>query len=64
MSPKELAEDNAKGINVVLHAIDWLKQYDLIMLVQHTSSLGRSENIDKAIELLFFKKNKSNCFGM
>jgi len=34
--PKELAEDNAKGIEVVLHTIDWLKkndrrkQYDLL----------------------------------
>jgi len=24
--PKELAEDNAKGIDVVLHAIGWLKK--------------------------------------
>jgi CMP-N-acetylneuraminic acid synthetase len=70
MRPKKLVAGNIKGIDVVLYAIDWLKendkrkQYDLIMLVQHTSSLGRSENIDKAIELLFFKKNKSNCFGM
>ena len=62
--PKELAEDNAKGIDVVLHAIDWLKkgdrrkQYDLMMLLQPTSPLRATEDIDKAIELLFLKKAK------
>ena len=63
--PKELAEDNAKGIDVVLHAIDWLKkndrrkQYDLIILIQPTSPLRKSDDIDKAIELLFLKKAKA-----
>ena len=64
MRPKELAEDNAKGIDVVLHTIDWLeendqrKQYDLLMLLQPTSPLRKSEDIDKVIELLFLKKAK------
>jgi len=61
--PKELAMDNAKGIDVVLHAIDWIKksdkQYDLLMLLQPTSPLRRSEDIDKAIEYLFFKEAKA-----
>jgi len=65
MRPKELAEDNAKGIDVVLHLIDWLKendnrkQYELIMLLQPTSPLRRFEDIDKAIELLFLKEAKA-----
>jgi len=65
MRPKELAEDNAKGIDVILHAIDWLKendnrkQYELIMLLQPTSPLRRFEDIDKAIELLFLKEAKA-----
>lgn len=65
MRPKELAEDNAKGIDVVLHAIDWLKendkrkQYDLIMLLQPTSPLRLTEDIDMAIELLFLKEAKA-----
>ena len=52
MRPKKLATDNAKGIEVVLHEIDWLKkndkqkQYDLIMLFQPTSPLRKSEDID------------------
>ncbi len=60
--PKELAKDNAKGIDVVLHVIDWIsendeqKQYDLIMLLQPTSPLRKFEDIDKSIELLFLKK--------
>jgi len=61
--PKELAKDNAKGIDVVLHSIDWLeendKQYDLMMLLQPTSPLRRSEDIDKVIELLFLKEAKA-----
>jgi len=60
---KELAKDNAKGIDVVLHSIDWLeendKQYDLMMLLQPTSPLRRSEDIDKVIELLFLKEAKA-----
>jgi len=60
MRPKELATDEAKGIDVVLHAIDWIEKsgnsYDLIMLLQPTSPLRTSEDIDKAIKLLFSKK--------
>jgi N-acylneuraminate cytidylyltransferase/CMP-N,N'-diacetyllegionaminic acid synthase len=63
--PKELAVDKARGIDVVLHAIDWLresnkrKQYDLIMLLQPTSPLRKCEDIDKSIELLFLKEAKA-----
>jgi len=62
MRPKELAEDNAKGIDVVLHVISRLKEnnkkksYDLIMLLQPTSPLRTKEDIDKAMKLLFLKE--------
>jgi CMP-N,N'-diacetyllegionaminic acid synthase len=65
MRPKKLATNNVKGIDVVLHAIDWLKennkqkQYDLIILLQPTSPLRATEDIDKAIELLFLKEAKA-----
>ncbi len=63
MRPKELASDKAQGIEVVLHAIDWMekndKQYDLLMLLQPTSPLRRSEDIDKVIELSFLKEAKA-----
>ena len=48
-----------------MHAVDWLtenakqKQYDLIILLQPTSPLRRSEDIDKAIELLFLREAKA-----
>ena len=63
--PRELATDEAKGIDVILHAINWLKendkqkQYDLIILLQPTSPLRTREDIDKAIEFLFLKEAKS-----
>ena len=65
MRPKKLTTDNIKGIDVVLYAIDWLKendkrkQYDLIMLLQPTSPLRATEDIDTAIELLFLKEAKA-----
>ncbi len=58
--PKDLATDEAKGIDVILHAIDWMekndKPYDLLMLLQPTSPLRISGDIYRAIELLFSKK--------
>jgi len=64
MRPKELARDDIPGIDVVFHAMNWFiknenKQYDLIILLQPTSPLRTAEDIDKAIELLFFKKAKA-----
>jgi len=60
MRPKELATDEAGGIDVVLHTIRWMeengKSYDFLMLLQPTSPLRTSEDIDNAIELLFSKK--------
>ena len=57
---KELSTDEAKGIDVVLDAIDWFEKnneiHNLLMLLQPTSPLRAQEDIDKAIELLFFKK--------
>lgn len=61
--PKELATDDAKGVDVVMHAIEWLEMnnnfYDLIMLLQPTSPLRTTEDIDNTIELLFSKKAKA-----
>jgi len=58
--PKELATDTATGIDVVLHTIEWVRNsnwpYELMMLLQPTSPLRTTEDIDKSIELLFSKK--------
>ncbi|MDP2939780.1 MAG: acylneuraminate cytidylyltransferase family protein [Candidatus Omnitrophota bacterium] len=63
LRPSGLASDKAKMTDVVLHVIDWLKKrgkiYDLIMLLQPTSPLRSSEDIDKSIKLLFKKKARA-----
>jgi len=63
LRPKCLSGDEAKSIDVVLHALNYMekneKEYDLIMLLQPTSPLKNSGDIDKAVELLFSKNAKS-----
>jgi CMP-N-acetylneuraminic acid synthetase len=54
--PAELANDDTPGIDVVLHMVEWLAQYehyqpDAVMLLQPTSPLRRTEHIDQAIEV-------------
>ncbi len=60
LRPKSLATDTAKSADVVLHAINWLNKKgsytDIAILLQPTSPLRLTEDIDKAIKLLF-KKN-------
>ncbi|OGX34837.1 MAG: CMP-N-acetlyneuraminic acid synthetase [Omnitrophica WOR_2 bacterium RIFCSPLOWO2_02_FULL_50_19] len=60
---KRLATSRAKGIDVVLDAIDRLERrgerYDLVILLQPTSPLRVSKDIDQAIEFFFEKKAKS-----
>lgn len=56
MRPTELAGDTASSVDVVLHAIDWLatagEHYDLVVLLEPTSPLRESSDIEAAIELL------------
>lgn len=60
LRPKRLATDNARGIDVILHAANWASKhgtdYDLIMVLQPTSPARTSGDIDSAIGPLF-KKN-------
>ena len=57
--PKRLATDSAKSMDVILHALEWFQKksevYDLIMLLQPTSPLMMSSDIDSSIKLLFSK---------
>lgn len=50
--PAHLATDNAATIDVLLHAMQSLPQYDLVILLQPTSPLRSSADIDKALETL------------
>lgn len=57
MRPRELAMDDTPSIAVAQHATHWLRdkenwQADILVLLQPTSPLRRSQHIDEAIELL------------
>ena len=61
LRPKELASDTAKTIDAVLHAIETLRKagetFDSLVLLQPTSPLRTSEDIDKAVET-FYQANR------
>jgi len=54
--PKKLAQDKSKSIDVIIHAIDFLKKkkdlFDYILLLEPTSPLRNNGDIDKAISKL------------
>lgn len=59
MRPKELASDEARTIDAVLHAINALeKKYDVLVLLQPTQPLRTIEEVDCAIESFFKNKMK------
>lgn len=59
MRPADLATDEAKGIDAILHAIHWHQErgepFDLVLVLQPTSPLRTARDIDRAVELLFEK---------
>ena len=57
MRPAELASDTASTIDVIFHAINWLKEHEdyrpeYILLLQPTSPLRSGEDINGAIQML------------
>lgn len=55
MRPKEIAEDKSTSMEVVQHALKWLKEndneeYDYLMVLQPTSPLRSVEDIDECIK--------------
>ncbi len=58
--PAGLAGDTAQIMDAVIHAIERLQEdgqtFDLVLLLQPTSPLRSSEDIDKAIELFFARQ--------
>jgi len=54
--PAALANDSAKSIDVLLHAIDWLatvgRRPDVVMLLQPTAPLRTAADIDAVLSLL------------
>jgi N-acylneuraminate cytidylyltransferase/CMP-N,N'-diacetyllegionaminic acid synthase len=64
MRPKELAQDDSRGIDTYIYTIDKLNKelnnhYDEFIVLQPTSPLRMPEDIDNAIEL--FYKNNANA---
>ncbi len=63
LRPDELASDEAKTIDVVMHAVEFYERkaerYDIIVLLQPTSPLRNSEDIQKALEYYIRKGEKS-----
>ncbi len=56
--PKHLSNDKALSLPVVQHAVELMEaeqgcQYDLVIMLQPTTPLRKTEDIDNAINLLF-----------
>lgn len=56
LRPTELAQDTTPGIEPIIHAVDWLDKHerynpDYVMVIQPTSPLRATEDIDNAIKL-------------
>lgn len=57
--PKELALDTTPGIDPILHAINNMPPYDIVVLLQPTSPLRTSDDIDQCLH--FFSEHNANA---
>ena len=58
--PAELSRDDTPGVDPILHAINELTGYDIIVMLQPTSPLRIVKDIDGCIEKCF-KANSNSC---
>ncbi|MFT7860918.1 MAG: acylneuraminate cytidylyltransferase family protein [Sulfurimonas sp.] len=65
LRPSELAADDTRSIDVVIHAIEFYgaQKYDYVILLQPTSPLRDVDDIDSAIEY-FFEKEATSVIGV
>ncbi len=69
LRPEHLADDNAKSIDVMTHALDYYrnngKEFDYSILLQPTSPLRTREDIINAVKLYDAHKNDSliSCYS-
>ncbi len=66
--PAKLATDKSNIMDVLIHAIAWMKKkeradFDIVVLLHVTSPLRTSKDIDKCIEILV-KKQADNVFSV
>lgn len=59
LRPEDLAQDDTPSVDVVLHVIDEMPDYDYIVLLQTTSPLRSTEDIDECIKFCFQHESKS-----
>jgi len=60
LRPSNLASDKISPVKACLHLLKKIKKkYDYILVLQPTSPLRKSKNIDDAIKFIYKKKNKS-----
>ncbi len=59
MRPAELAQDTTPGLDPVMHAIDQLPLFDSVLLLQPTSPLRTTNDIDACIRLAMDKISPS-----
>ena len=68
MRPPELASDTATSIDVILHALDALervdRRYDLLVLLEPTSPLRETADIDAALEALVAHPEAQSIVGV
>lgn len=65
LRPAELASDDASSVSVALHALGFLAErnenYDYLILLEPTSPLTESDDIDKAIEILHREREHADA---
>jgi CMP-N,N'-diacetyllegionaminic acid synthase len=59
MRPVEFAQDDSPGVDPVLHALDQLPQYEFVMMLQPTSPLRNSRDIDACLRLFEERRARS-----
>ncbi|MDH5326607.1 MAG: acylneuraminate cytidylyltransferase family protein [Gammaproteobacteria bacterium] len=61
--PENLSGDDSSSIDVLIHALEQVPGYDYIVLLQPTSPLRTTEDIDSAIKHMFRNK-ASSCVSV
>jgi len=64
LRPENLADDTAKRIDVIQHAIGNLSKFDILVYLEPTSPLTEASDIDKALELLLQNQSAQSIVGV
>lgn len=59
--PHHLATDSSLASQVILHSLEKVPDYDVIIYLQPTSPFRTSNDIDHALEMLVNQKGTANC---